>query len=93
LDDVNLGYVKNLRRCEHEGHSVENLETFVDGDLQDGGRGVERTIDGADALAVPTPAGPERPLAAVPGRGMDPLIKTPDDKTAARKRCWKGRHV
>jgi hypothetical protein len=33
LDDVNLGYVKNLRRCEHEGHSVENLETFVDGDL------------------------------------------------------------
>jgi hypothetical protein len=41
FDDVNLGDVGNPRRRQNEGHSVERLEAFVDGNLKDGGRRIE----------------------------------------------------
>ena len=35
IDDVNLGDLSDRRRRHHIAHGVENVETLVDGDLQD----------------------------------------------------------
>jgi hypothetical protein len=58
-------------------HGVERIKAAVRGDLQDGGRRVERAINRSHAFAVPTAAEPEGTLAAVPGAAEFCVVKPP----------------
>ena len=49
--DVDLCNIGNPRSGDHVGDSIEDLETLVNGDLQDSGRRIERAVDGANAFA------------------------------------------
>jgi hypothetical protein len=43
------------QRGQDVGDGVENLKTFVNRNLEDGGCRIDRAVDGADAFAVPAP--------------------------------------
>ena len=50
--------------------------------FKNGGCGIKRTVDRANALAVPPAPYLKRPLAAVPAGGVTVPIEPPDDQLA-----------
>jgi hypothetical protein len=78
---------------EHMRHGVECLEALVRRHLQDGARGIERTIDGANARTVPTAAIPIRTLAAVPRCSKSRFVQPPGNQFPCAKGWGKRRQV
>jgi hypothetical protein len=65
LNEVNLSWVRG-ESSEHMRHRVQCLEALVHRHLQDGARGIARTIGGANARTVPSAAISVRTFAAAP---------------------------
>ena len=77
---------------EHMRHRVECLEALMHRHLQDGARGIEGTIDGANARTVPTAAIPVRTFAAIP-RWPKPRFQPPRNQFPCAKERRKRRQV
>ena len=89
--DVNARGVRHRQRRQYVRNRVQRSETLVYRQLADRGRRIDRTIDRPHAPAVPAPAHPIGPFAAVPCRSKLRPVEAPGDEfTAAewsRKRC------
>ena len=79
--------------CYHMRHRVERPEPLVDGDFKNCRRGIERAIDCADPLAVPTATNPIGAFPAIPCRRVDGLIEPPRDQVGPAKRDWHKGHA
>src|SRR6266581_6860016 len=77
LDNLDPRRVGDRYGRQHVRHRIEGSEALVRGDLQYGGRGIERAVDRPDASAVPTPAELVGTLAAVPVRSVCRLVEPP----------------
>jgi hypothetical protein len=89
LNEVDSSRVRG-ESSKHMRHRVECLKALVRRHLQDGARGIERTIDGANAGTVPTAAIPVRTLAAVP-RWPKPRFVQPPRNQFPRAKGWRKR--
>ncbi|ODM71602.1 hypothetical protein A6X20_40655 [Bradyrhizobium elkanii] len=92
-NDVNVGHVDDMMRGQYVRRCVERLEAFVNRDFQDRCRRIERTIDDADAYAVPPAAGQESAFATIPGRRVTCRIEAPGDELAASQWLYGRRHA
>ena len=89
---VPVGHLLGMNDLDHPGRQdleggedvregVEGAKSLVDRDFQDGSGGIQGTVYGAHALAVPAPAKAEGTFAAVPGRGVLLQVEPPPDET------------
>jgi hypothetical protein len=92
LNEVDSTRVRGESR-EHMRHRVECLKALVRRQLQDRARGIERTIDGANARTVPTAAKPVRTLAAVPRWPKSRFVQPPRNQFPCAKGWRKRRQV
>jgi hypothetical protein len=87
------GGVGNDHRGQDVSHRVERRKTLVNGNLEDRRCRIDRTINRADALAVPAPPVAERAFATVPTRCVRGGVQTPRDKLVAAECRRKRRYV
>jgi hypothetical protein len=92
LNEVDSSRVRS-KSSEHMRHCVECLKALVHRHLQDGARGIERTIDGANARTVPTAAIPIRTLAAVPQWPKSRFVQPPRNQFPCAQGWRKRRQV
>ena len=92
LNEVDPSRVRG-ESSKHMRHRVECLEALVRCHLQDGARGIERTIDGANAGTAPTPAIPVATLAALPRWTKSRFVQPPRNQFPRAKGWRKRRQV
>lgn len=92
LNEVDSSRVRG-ESSEHMRHRVQCLEALVRRHFQDGARGIERTIDGANARIVPTAAIPVRTRAAVPRWPKPRFVQPPRNQFPCAEGWRKRRQV
>ena len=83
---MNVCCIGNYRRRHHMRDGVECSEALMDRHFENRGRGIDGTIDGTHALAVPPPADTISAFTVVPCRPEAALIETPDEELRATER-------
>jgi len=93
VDDMNGRRIHDRRRCQNMRNGVQNPKGLVNRDLENGGCGINRTIDGSNTPRIPSPADAIGALAAVPGGCKRNGIETPDDQFGSAQQRWQRRHA